>query len=109
MPETVIRVDDWAQDVAERLVGDIPHTIFVRWAADVPERVAAMLRSEFAGRSSDGRLNGLVEEVIGALPHYLPASGAARMRAKLIGALLTAGALGALVSPGALAQEVLPP
>ena len=94
MSENPLRVDDWAQDIAERIVGDIPHTIFVHWAADVPERVAAMLRLELASRSSDGKLNAFVDEIVRSLPDYLPAQGAARMRAKLTGALLATGALG---------------
>ena len=86
-------VNDWAQDVAERIVGDIPHSIYVRWAADVPERVAAMLRLEL-NASHDGEHNAFIEEIVRALPDYLPELAAARMRAKLAGSLLTARALG---------------
>ena len=92
--ETPPKLDDWAQDVAERIVGDIPHSIYVRWAADVPERVAAKLRLEFANASHDNELSAFVDEIVRSLPQYLPALGAARMRAKLAGALMTAGALG---------------
>jgi len=87
-------VSDWAQDVAERIVGDIPHSIYVRWAADVPEKVAVMLRLELANASRDGEHNAFVEQIVRALPDYLPELAAARMRAKLAGALLTARALG---------------
>jgi len=44
MSEPLAKLDDWAQNLAERIVSDIPHSIYVRWAEDVPERVAARLR-----------------------------------------------------------------
>ena len=94
MSEPLVKLDDWAQDLAERIVGDIPHSIYVRWAEDVPERVAARLRMEFDASTSDGNRGAFVDEIVRSLPDYLPALGAARMRAKLAGALMTAGALG---------------
>jgi hypothetical protein len=94
MSEPIVKLDDWAQELAERIVGDIPHSIYVRWAEDVPDRVAARLRTEFDVGTSDGNRSAFVDEIVRSLPGYLPALGAARMRAKLAGALMTAGALG---------------
>jgi hypothetical protein len=85
--------DDWTSDVAERIVGDIPHAVFMAWAVEVPERVALMLRTELRNPSSGRELNAF-EEIVRALPDYLPEQTAARLRAKLLGPLLTAGALG---------------
>jgi len=100
----VLPINDWAQDVAERIVGDIPHSIYVRWASDVPEKVAVKLREELASPSHDGEQNAFIEEVVRALPDYLPELAAARMRAKLAGALVTARALGQhLQTTGAVA------
>jgi hypothetical protein len=98
--------EDWAADVAGRIVGDIPHAVFVRWATDVPERVAAMLRLELRRPSQDAELNAFAEGIVRALPDYLPDQTAARLRAKLLGALLTAGALGLyLRAPGVRIAE----
>ncbi len=97
---------DWASTVAERILGDIPHTVSEHWAGDVPERMAAALRLALAGVSSDRQLNVAVERIVWALPDYLPEQATARLRAKLIGALLTAAALGPqLRAPGTIVPE----
>ena len=87
-------ITDWAADVAERIVGDIPHAVFVRWAADVPERIAIALRAELGEVHRERDINVFVEDIVRALPDYLPNPTTARLRAKLHGALMTAGAIG---------------
>jgi|SRR6185437_10742802 len=86
--------DDWASDVAERIVGDIPHGVLMQWAVEVPQRAALMLRRQLDNPSSGRELTTFVEEMVEALPDYLPEQTAARLRAKLLGALLASAALG---------------
>jgi hypothetical protein len=102
-------IDDWAFDVAERIVGDIPHAVFMSWAVEVPERVAAMLRSELCRTSSSAELKAFADAMVRALPDYLPEPTAARLRAKLLGALATAGALGEHFRALKGATELEPP
>jgi hypothetical protein len=87
-------LDDWAADVAERIVGDIPHGVFMRWAVEVPQQAALMLRRQLDSPSSGRELTAFVEAMVQALPDYLPEQTAARLRAKLLGALLASAALG---------------
>jgi hypothetical protein len=94
MSGSVQNLDDWASDVAEQIVGDIPHAMFMEWAVEIPERAAMMLRTQLRRPSSARELNTFVEEMVRALPSYLPEQTAARLRAKLLGALITAAALG---------------
>jgi hypothetical protein len=87
-------LEDWASDVAERIVGDIPHGVFMRWAVEVPQQAALMLRRQLNSPASGRELTAFVEEMVQALPDYLPEQTAARLRAKLLGALLASAALG---------------
>jgi hypothetical protein len=94
MNEVRLKVHDWASDVAEKLIGDIPQTMPGRWASDTMDAVSDMLREQLAARASRGSQNTSVEQVVRGLPEYLPEHVTARLRAKMLGALLTAGALG---------------
>jgi hypothetical protein len=94
MNEVAVKIYDWANDVAEKLVGDLPQVRSGRWATDATTALADMLREQLSERASRGTMNVFVEQVIRELPEDLPEHVSARLRAKMLGALLTAGAIG---------------
>jgi len=85
---------DWAAEVAEAILGEIPRSIHSDWADDVPQKIAAMLRMQASLQASDPASQATISSVVALLPSYLSAQVAARTRAKLIGAALAVRALG---------------